>query len=118
MILLKKGNYEFKYIKKGSYTVLEEKRIASFKKLAKGGFRRVYENFQDVTIEIQPAMITKENVIELFENLEDGLFTYYSPKNNEMKTAYFFVEVDKVQIENSAKTNCFKDIKIKLVKAN
>lgn len=94
MILLKHGEFEFENILSGGYNILEnEPDIISEIKMADGTIKRNYGDMPKTTIKIQFSDLDKTKYQEYMSHFEqnEDIYSYFSPRKQQMLTKKFFV---------------------------
>ena len=94
MVLLKHGNFEFKNILSGGYTILEDKAdIISKVTMADGTEKRNYGEMPKTLIKIRFGQLNKDTYKEYMSHFSknEDIYSYFSPKKQNMLTKKFFV---------------------------
>lgn len=118
--LLKKGDYIFKNILRGGYSVLEgDKKVLLEKKMADGSYKRNYESGIDVIIKVKFGRLNGEIYREYINQLkgDEGIFEYYSIREKKYKKAVFYVSIPTGIMLNSINEEEIEEFEIELKKA-
>ena len=117
MTLLKHGEFEFKNILSNGYVIKEdEPDVISEVTMADGSKRRNYGEMPKTNIKIKFGRLNKElykEYISHFSKNED-VYSYFSPKNQEMLTKKFFVTFPETSIISTKGNHSYEEFEIEL----
>lgn len=117
MILLKHGTFEFKNILSGGFNIVEDKpEILSEVTMADGSIRRNYGKMPKTSIKITFSQLNKETYKEYMSHFvkDEDVYSYFSPKNQEMLTKKFFITFPETSILSVTKNHRYDEFEVEL----
>lgn len=116
MILLRKGLYEFDKIVESGYEVDEQAPLIRETLLRGGKIKRIFDNYEAVSITVTLDGYNALELQELLANLTYGEYEYWSPKYKMMRTGMFVVDIPSIIMKRSHDLMDFEEVVVKLRK--
>ena len=116
MILLKHGDFEFKNILKDGYKIKEDEPDVIAKIKMSDGSERNYGDMPKTYIKVKFGKLNKDTYKEYiyhFSKNED-VYSYFSLKEQKMKTKMFFVTLPEVSVESTNNNHIYDEFEVTL----
>ena len=106
MTLLSKGSYDFTNIV--DYDIDKQDDVIAQKKLANGNRKKIYNDYEDIIINVTFGKFSLETFDTVYDNLVDGEYTYTLRDGVTTATASFLVTKPEVKFDNGSTSQEFK----------
>ena len=117
MVLLKHGDFEFKNILSGGYSIIEdEPDILSESTMADGSIRRNYGKMAKTSIKVTFSQLNKDTYKEYMSHFSqnEDVYSYFSPKQQKMLTKKFYVTSPETSILSTTKSYRYDEFEVTL----
>ena len=117
MILLKHGDFEFKNILKDGYKIKEDEPDVIAKiKMSDGSERRNYGDMPKTYIKVKFGKLNKDTYKEYISHFSknEDVYSYFSLKEQKMKTKMFFVTLPEVSVESTNNNHIYDEFEVTL----
>ena len=117
MTLLKHGDFEFKNILSGGYSIKEdEPDIISEVKMASGDIKRNYGDMPKTSIKIKFGQLDKDTYQEYMSHFSknEDVYSYFSLKEQKLKTKKFFVIFPETSVLSTTINHRYNEFEVEL----